>query len=187
MRSLVESPTRIVSSVWAGANAAIVDPGAAVLRRTASASYGAKNGFGRRTSGVVVAVSTRDWPAILTSLVAVLPLNVVWIVCACPRTVASSVSSSGFQLRSYRICSRRLTIFEWRVEPAGAGDRPASGVARHLALLGADHGPAREDLEGRFAISGLAVADAGCCAAADSGHRRGQNGKNDNCRADTMT
>src|SRR5438876_9124706 len=100
MRSLVESPTRTVSSVWAGANATIVDPAAVVLRRAASASYGAKNGLGRRRSAAVVAVRTRDWPAILTWLVAVLPLKVVWMDWDCPRTVASSVSSSGFQLRS---------------------------------------------------------------------------------------
>ena len=50
---------------------------AADLRRTASASYDAKNGLGRKISGVVFAVITRDCPAMLTWLVAVLPLSVV--------------------------------------------------------------------------------------------------------------
>ena len=97
MRSVVDSPTRIVTRLWAGANAAIVDPGAAVLRRAASASNGAKNGLGRQHLGVGRCGDDAGLAPMVTWLVAVLPLIVVRMVCTCPRTVASSVSSSGFQ------------------------------------------------------------------------------------------
>src|SRR6185436_9754645 len=40
---------------------------------------------------------------------------------------------------------------QWRVEPAGAGDGPAGGVARHLALFRADHRATNEDPERGFA------------------------------------
>ena len=145
MRSLVESPTRIVSSVWAGANAAIVDPGAAVLRRAASASYGAKNGLGRRTLGGrrcgEHAGLARD--ADLAG-----------------GRVAAERRVDGLDLPADGRVERQLERLpvevvpdlqpaiddiEWRVEPAGTGDRPAGGVARHRALLGADHRPTRED------------------------------------------
>ena len=71
-------------------------------------------------------------------------------------------------------------MFERRVEAAGTGDRPAAGVARHRDLFGADHRPAREDAERRFA---RCRANGGCCAAAGSGPADGQN---DQRGADTM-
>ncbi len=77
MRSVVDWPTEIVIELWAGANAAIVDPAGAVRRRAVTASNGAKNEFGNSTSALVVAVMTRFSPPTRTWLVAVSPLSVV--------------------------------------------------------------------------------------------------------------
>ena len=74
-------------------------PAVAVFNRTASASYGAKKFVGSKSnaSASMVSVFCVVWPAIVMSLFAAVLSTTVWIACACPRTVLSSVNSSGFQ------------------------------------------------------------------------------------------
>ena len=43
------------------------------------------------------------------SLFAVVPSTVVWSACACPRTMASIVRSTGFHSGVYLTCTRRAT------------------------------------------------------------------------------
>src|SRR3989449_440544 len=81
--------------------------------------------FGSRTaSPSTVSGFCVLWPAIVMSLLAVVPSTVVWSACACPRTVASIVSSIGFHSGVYLTCTRRATTSK------GAASRHAAFIER---------------------------------------------------------
>src|SRR5579862_9644567 len=88
-----------------------VAPGAADRTRSATASNGPQNGLGSsRASGAISTVLAVTAPLRVVSSAADVPVTLMRLVNGWPCTVASTLSSSGFQSAVYLTSIRRPTI-----------------------------------------------------------------------------